>query len=452
MSLTSPIFLFVFLPISLAIYAFIPVLARKHTLAALCVAFYLVANIKNPFAPVLLAMTVLAVYFTARLIERQRGKHRMAVTAVAVAVIAAVFIILRAADPFGINFLSVEYPFGASVWLLSAISCLIDVKRGDAPPPTVADAVIYISYFPVMAAGPILKYRDSLGLFDHPNVKFDGIARGAEYFMLGFIKRFAVAAVLGDMLDLMWANLSVGVGVVSAIEYVIIVPFAVYAYFSGYSDMGTGISLMYGVELPSNFDRPLTSVSPLDYMRRFMSTLYSFGQDYIAHAIIGKSERKARRFFAYFAVFEFFIFWFSSDAFAAIMLLPLALCSALVAATVKERVRPLSIRIISGVLVFVLSSAFWGILLARSAPAALIAAGTIFENFNNPTSLLLLSGASVQKYLITVLTAGVTFAVLDRTVRAPSTETEHGAWHITADILMLMMFAASIFFYYPQFP
>ncbi len=455
MSVTSPIFIFLFLPITLAIYSFIPQNAKKYALVAISALVYIIANIKNPFSVILLALTVISVYFLARLIEKQRGKTRVTVTAASVTVIAAVFVTLRLADPLGINVLGVEYPFGSSIWLLAAISCLIDVKREDAPPPSIVDAALYISYFPVMVAGPFVKYRESVGLFDRAEVNFDGIAKGAEYFMLGFIKRYAVAAVLGEMLSLMWNNADVGIGIVSLLEYTVIVPFAVYAFFSGYSDMGTGISLMYGVRLPDNFDRPITAISPIDYMRRFMSTICGFANDYIAYAIIGRKNDGFRRFAAYFAVFEFLIFWFSSDPTATIVLLPFAAIIAFFAAVLKERVRPLAARIVSGVIVFVCSAFFWGIMLAPNIFSAFGSALSAFADFSNSTSLLLLSGISLQKYLITLVTAVIAVFLLDRAVRVPEITVptkKDTVIKVAVNILMLLMFAITVFLYYPQFP
>ena len=456
MSLISPVFMFVCLPLTLALYAFIPQSAKKHTLAIFCVIFYLVANIGNPFSLILMVLTVVAVYFLSRLIDRQRGKNRSTVTVSAVAVLALVLLTLRFADPLGVNILHIKYPFGASVWILSAISCIVDVKRGDAPPPSAVDAVVYISYFPVMAAGPFIKYKDSLGLFDKNEVTFEGISKGAGYFMLGFIKRFAVAAVLGEMLGAVWADPASGAGILSVIEYILIVPVAVYAFFSGYSDMGTGVSIMYGVKLPdNNFDRPLTAVSVLDYVRRFMSTVYGFAQDYIGHAICAHSSSKTVSSLSYFASFEFLLFWFSADTRAAVILSPLALLTALIAANTKERVRSLLVRAASGVFVFFITALVWGVLLISDIDTLPHLLSNLVLDISNPTGGVLFGGFSMVRYAVTFLITFITLAVLDRSVHAPGEyELTKGKAVLTTVIncIMLLMFAFSLLFYYPQFP
>ena len=160
--------------------------------------------------------------------------------------------------------------------------------------------------------------------------------------------------------------------------------------------------------------------------------------------------------FGYFILIYFDIFlWFSKDARAAFILSPLACLIALAAANMKERVRTLSFRIISGVFVFLLSSLVWVVLLIPDISDILGVLYGIFSGFTGMSGGDLMVGMSMVKYLITVLTALLTLGIFDRFVKAPE---EEGTTKLrtvldsAVNLLMLATFAFSVFFYYPQFP
>lgn len=451
MSLISPLFLFSCLPLSLIVYSFMPKAAKKPAIAVFCVLFYLMANIKNPIAPILLVLSVVAVFFGSRIIDRQRGRKRVLTAYGFSFAFLLVFIILRFADPLEINVLGTAYPFGASVWLLAAISCIFDVERGDAPPPSPVDAVAYIAYFPIMAAGPIVKYREYVDAFADIDFSFSRMAKGAEYFMLGFIKRFAVAHVLWQLALTIGENAANGIGVIAIIEYLVIVPIAVYASFSGFSDMGIGISMLFGIKLPENFNSPLSAVSPLDYAKRFMISLFGFASDYIGYVNPSKSKSKISEFFSVFAIFIFIFLWYESDPFTLAILLPVAAILALA----STRRRDLNVgaipRFICRVLTFLLTSVFWGFLsLPNVFDLAVI--GEAFSGFRFGAGLLLY-GVSMSKYLIAFGMAALTVPIFDRVVRGQTGKLSGNALlcaRVSVNVTLLAMFVFTMFFYYPQ--
>ena len=452
MSLISPLFLFVCLPAALAIYSFVPKAAKKSAIAVICTVFYLIANIKNPFALLLMLATVIAVYAFSRLIDRQRGRKRVMCAHFLALVFLLSFLVLRFADPLGINPLCIEYPFGASVWLLCAISCIFDVERGDAPPPSLIDAVTYVAYFPLMAAGPIVKYRKSIGMFSNINFSLSRAARGAEYFMLGFVKRFAVASVLFSFIETISINVENGIGIVAIIEFCVILPIAVYAYFSGYSDMGVGVSLMFGIMPPENFNKPLTALSPIDYTKRFMSSLYDFAADYIGYIRPHEHAGRARRFFAKASVFFFVIFWFESDPFKLLALLPISL----LLAAFSERKRGNLPRFLKTLCIcgtFVCTALFWGFLMLEDIGDFIPLATSVALDFRLSGSLFIY-GASMPKYLLSAIVTSLIVIVFDRVVRGDLPKLSNRALAITrmsVNFALVGMLAFTLFFYFPQF-
>ena len=131
-----------------------------------------------------------------------------------------------------------------------------------------------ISIFAVLG-GTVLGF--SLYMLSRSKVRWlSKLSRGAEYFMLGFVKIFAVTMPVYDILKTIIENIGMGFGIFAIIEFVLLINIGVYSAFSGYSDMACGVSLIWGLELPKNFARPFTQSSPFDFVKGFMSTLYAY--------------------------------------------------------------------------------------------------------------------------------------------------------------------------------
>ncbi len=188
-------------------------------------------------------------------------------------------------------------PLGMSVYLLSVISMTIDISRGDAEPPaTFADACLYVVFFPVFIAGPIIKYKDFMRITSDEKLDFSlvNVSNGIMLFACGFVKRIGVSAIMADAYDRISDNLPAGgelnLGV--GLFLIVLMLTNIYFAFSGYSDMGRGLALIMGIRLGSDFNFPFASCTPTEYLRRFFGSLYSFLDDYFASPI----ERVASEF------------------------------------------------------------------------------------------------------------------------------------------------------------
>ena len=401
----------------------------------------------------LLLLTVLAVWIFSRIIDRQRGKKRVVAAYSVSLALLAIFILLRFMEPLEINVLDIDYPFGASVWLLCAISCIFDVERGDAPPPTAVEAVAYLAYFPLMVAGPIVKYRDGVTMLGHIEFSFAKAARGAEHFMLGFIKRFAVSSVLFRMIETLSANVEKGIGIIAVFEFIIIVPLAAYAYFSGYSDMGIGVSLILGLTPPENFKKPLASASPIEYAKRFMSSLYEFASDYIGYIHPSRKSGRGSAVLANTSVFFFIFFWFEPDPIKLCLLLPAALLLGILSCREPKR-RSRAASVLSWGGTFLLTSLFWGFIMLEDAGKAIPLAIGIFSNFRVGGSLLAY-GVSMSKYLLSAVVTALIIAVFDRVVRGDTgtlSEKSLPAVRMAVNVALISMFVFTLLFYFPQYP
>ncbi|PTL58864.1 MBOAT family O-acyltransferase [Paraconexibacter algicola] len=191
--------------------------------------------------------------------------------------------------------LAVALPIGISFITFHAISYVVDVHRRQLEPPTLTDLALYISFFPHLVAGPIVRASEFL-----PQLKEkrdpSQVAVGAAVCLiaLGLFKKIAVADVLArEVVDPVFT-----VPEAYASPDVILALYAyavqIYCDFSGYTDMAIGIALLMGLTFPQNFDRPFRSRSLAEFWRRWHITLGRFLRDYVFIPLGGSRKGPAR--------------------------------------------------------------------------------------------------------------------------------------------------------------
>ncbi|NBF41215.1 MAG: membrane-bound O-acyltransferase family protein, partial [Spirochaetes bacterium] len=187
-------------------------------------------------------------------------------------------------------------PIGISFYVFQATSYLIDVYRGDAEPAkSYLDVAAYITLFPQLVAGPIVRYghiAPQLAAREHSIPRF---SEGAWRFMIGFAKKVLIADSVASL-----ANAGFGVAAPHAGDaWLGLTAYAVQIFFdfSGYSDMAIGLGLMIGFRFPENFDRPYTSRSITEFWRRWHMSLSRWLRDYL-YIPLGGNRRGSRRTYA----------------------------------------------------------------------------------------------------------------------------------------------------------
>ena len=202
-------------------------------------------------------------------------------------------VLLEASGNAPIEWAQIILPVGISFYTFQSMSYSIDVYRKDAPPVSrFIDFACYISLFPQLVAGPIVRYQtlaDQLGQRDHTLDKF---ARGAFLFQLGFIKKLLVADTVAGV-----ATTAFELGSPSVLEAwlgALAYTFQIYFDFSGYSDMAIGLGAMFGFTFPINFDSPYKSKSITEFWRRWHVSLSSWLRDYL-YIPLGGNKKGPRR-------------------------------------------------------------------------------------------------------------------------------------------------------------
>ncbi len=290
MLFTSAAFLFIFLPIALVAYTLTPEKHRKWTLLALCFAFYILANIKTPFAIFFFALAVALFFIAGRYASGSRGRTVCVVTvAVGLSLFAALRMIYEYYDA------SFIYPLGTAVFLLSGISYVFDIYRGDAAENDIAVSLIYITFFPTIIAGPVIKYKDFLKIFSNRLHTLDRFSAGARRFALGIFERAAIASVLIEAYRKINDMSASSLNFFLALTAAFFLFWAVTLAFAGWIDMACGLSLMLGMDIGYDAKGASFVCNVKSYFVRIFRGVWEWIEDYLVNPAIsymsGEDER-----------------------------------------------------------------------------------------------------------------------------------------------------------------
>ena len=183
MLFTSPVFLLLFLPVMLGVYTLTPPKIRPRAICFFSIVFYTLAHIGSPASILFLLLCAIFTYcatFAASIVRKT--SVMVFVTVVLIGVLAVLrYLGVWADEEAARRFL----PIGASFYLLASFSCITDVRRGDAPmPKSFIDVLTYVTYFPVMIAGPVIKYKDFERIIRPENMQFSAAGVGSGIILL----------------------------------------------------------------------------------------------------------------------------------------------------------------------------------------------------------------------------------------------------------------------------
>jgi alginate O-acetyltransferase complex protein AlgI len=190
-------------------------------------------------------------------------------------------------------------PLGISFFVFQKLSYLIDLRRGDRHAYGLLDFALFVSFFPQLIAGPLVRHNEIIGQFaENPRrpEMWENLSRGAVLFVIGMTKKLAIADTISPNVDRLFeaANHAVPNAAeawAAAGSYAL----QIYFDFSGYTDMAIGLALMFGLVLPLNFNAPYRAVSVRDFWRRWHITLSRFLRDYVYIPLGGNRDGQTRR-------------------------------------------------------------------------------------------------------------------------------------------------------------
>ena len=298
----SPPFLLIFLPMALAGYYGLASHARLRLvfLLSASLAFYGYWDLR--FVP-LLTSSILINWAIAA-IGRRHGYRFLVPFGIAINLVllgsfkyfdffAAALAWLFGAQPQPLNLI---LPLGLSFFTFKQIGYLVDLRRGRARGYDLLDYATYVSFFPHLIAGPIVRHDELIPQLREAPIRpglESRIGRGLVLLVFGLIKKVFIADSLVVIADPLFAGASVhGLGFVAGWVAALAFGFQIYFDFSGYSDMAIGMALMFGIMLPMNFDAPYWAASIREFWRRWHMTLSRFLRDYL-YVPLGGSRRGA---------------------------------------------------------------------------------------------------------------------------------------------------------------
>ena len=193
--------------------------------------------------------------------------------------------------------LSLVLPVGISFYTFQSMSYSIDIYRGKAKPVSgFWRFACYVSLFPQLIAGPIVRYKDIARQLELRTHTWEKAARGITFFIIGLAKKVLIADSVAGVAGQIFAE-NGGGGVLPAWWGVTAYTLQIYFDFSGYSDMAVGLGMLFGFEFPQNFNSPYKSVSMTDFWRRWHISLSSWLRDYL-YIPLGGSRRGDLRTYA----------------------------------------------------------------------------------------------------------------------------------------------------------
>ena len=287
-------FLLVFLPAALLIYRVAdpyPSL-RIPVLVVLSFVFY---SYWNPPFVTLLALSILINWLAARAyLATKQG----AIIAGAIAANLAVLAVFKYANFFADNLqyiigtpvrhLDIALPLGISFFTFHHIMYLVDLRRGKALDYALDRYALYIAFFPQAIAGPLARWSEVMHQFGR-EVYAGGwqrqFALGIAFIVIGLLEKTVLADPIGRLLDPIFAQAKVGPVAAGESWLALGFAFQVLFDFSGYSDIAIGLGLLFGVQLPFNFNAPMRATSIQDFWQRWHMTLMLFLRDYLFHPL-----------------------------------------------------------------------------------------------------------------------------------------------------------------------
>ena len=296
------VFMCVFLPAVFVLHCILPGIRAKNALLLLAsVLFYAYGD---PVYIILLFISTLLNYFCACGIDRFQN-HRKGILVLAVICNLGILIVFKYTD-FILGMVNnvtglhlplpqIRMPIGISFFTFQAMSYVIDVYRETTrAQKNYAKVLLYISFFPQLIAGPIVKYHDVAAEIDQRTVTLDGVALGIRRFSAGLCKKVLLANTLGLVADNLFGASSGSINGAGAWLGAISYMLQIYFDFSGYSDMAIGLGWMFGFHFKENFNYPYISGTIREFWRRWHMSLSGWFLEYLYIPLGGNRKGKFR--------------------------------------------------------------------------------------------------------------------------------------------------------------
>lgn len=314
MVFSSLIFIFLFLPLTIFIYYISPRKLRNLVLLIVSLIFYAWGE---PLYILIMIFSTVFDYINGLLMDKYRGRRKITRAVFINSIVINLGILcffkyygfvvdnINSIFSLNLNASTLPLPVGISFYTFQTMSYAIDVYLDKVPvQKNIISFGAYVTMFPQLVAGPIVKYGDVAKQLNERKETLDKFGEGAELFIRGLSKKVLLANNIGILWNAVKSTPISELTVISAWLGIIGFTFQIYFDFSGYSDMALGLGKMFGFELMENFNYPYISKSVTEFWRRWHISLGSWFREYVYIPLGGNKAGKLKQFK------NLFIVWF----------------------------------------------------------------------------------------------------------------------------------------------
>lgn len=320
MTFSSLVFIFVFFPITFLLY----IACRKTNLRNiwLIVASLVFYSYGEPIAVILMILSIICNYYLGIVCSKE--KHPKAGLTLAVILNIGLlftfkylgFFVATLNQIFHTTFPvpDIALPIGISFFTFQGLSYVIDVYRNkEMVQKKILPVFLYISFFPQLIAGPIVKYHDIEKQLNNRELDIDRISRGIRRFIIGLGKKILIANQAGYMADLVFNSPTLYLSTASAWIGAVCYTLQIFFDFSGYSDMAIGLGCIFGFDFRENFNYPYISGSMQEFWRRWHISLSTWFKEYVYIPLGGNRNGKIRTYINKLIVFFLTGLWHGAN-------------------------------------------------------------------------------------------------------------------------------------------
>ncbi|MDD4494331.1 MAG: MBOAT family protein [Eubacteriales bacterium] len=321
MVFSSSIFIFIFLPTVFILNLLLPVKYRNGLLLFASLFFYAWGE---PVYVLIMLLSIVVNYFLALLIGKSGQSKTNSILTLTVVFNLLMLIVFKYTNfivdninrlinvPIEIPYIAL--PIGISFFTFQSMSYVIDVYRDKSlMQKNIFNVALYISLFPQLIAGPVVRYHDIASQIESRSENVDKMALGIRRFTIGLAKKLLIANTLGELADRIFSSdmpgLTTSEAWVGAIAYTL----QIYFDFSGYSDMAIGLGRLFGFEIMENFNFPFIARSIRDFWRRWHISLTTWFRDYLYIPLGGNRNGTGRTYFNISVVFLLTGLWHGAE-------------------------------------------------------------------------------------------------------------------------------------------
>lgn len=319
MLFSSLTFIFLFLPIVLVVYYISPKKLRNLVLFLSSLVFY---SWGEPVYIVIMLFSIVFNYLSGLLIGRAQEDPARKKLILVVSIVGNLSVLgffkysnffienINSLFGAGLSLVRVALPIGISFYTFQSMSYTIDVYRGQVlPNKNIINFGTYVTLFPQLVAGPIVRYKDIARELDYREEDFNKFAYGVRRFIVGFAKKILLANSIGQVWNQVSQMELASLPILTAWLAALAFSLQIYFDFSGYSDMAIGLGYIFGFSFLENFDYPYISRSLTEFWRRWHISLSSWFKEYVYIPLGGSRCSRARLIINLFIVWTLTGFW-----------------------------------------------------------------------------------------------------------------------------------------------